>query len=294
MFGTQASSHQAMIQLQQLGFKHEALYGFRQQGLTSLQHPTSLIDKTFVFKATPLLEQPYWVCYDQSNPLNELKKRQKPDPIFKQAYGSVIDNTYIKKPVESFIQEKWIPLSGLGLGVSGTSAELYLQIKDYEIFKRAVQQGQFIANWEGRKIWKMGFQGNASVSSAIVRSEKAAFISSLKTMKIVKTLSSVAAVGGVFLSGIEASSKGTTEAWGKFTMDVIMTGVGFIPVVGWVIAGAYFIGDAITSLTGVDWWHYVWSNWLLPTGASIQKAMEAYNYSGIDAGGFIIRNPLGW
>ncbi|MBO9620386.1 MAG: hypothetical protein J7539_15270 [Niabella sp.] len=193
-------------------------------------------------------------------------------------YRAVADQTYYRRnPAVEYLSRNWMPVGSLGLGVTGTATEAYLKITNYEGFKAAVKQGEFIANWNGKRVWKAGFRGNASVSSGIVASEKAAFEASYSTMKLVEKIGHASAFIGIGLSALDATDKGwTKEATGKFTLDVIMTGVVIVPVVGWAISGLYFITDAALTLNGNDWWHLVWEKVVLPTRASLQNAEKVY------------------
>lgn len=96
-------------------------------------------------------------------------------------------------------------------------------------------------------------------------------------MKLVKSIGHAGAFAGIIISGIDAYNKGlTAEANTKFVVDVIMTGVVIVPVVGWAISGLYFITDAALTLNGNDWWHLVWEKLILPTQASLENAKKVY------------------
>ncbi|ANH79921.1 hypothetical protein A8C56_02065 [Niabella ginsenosidivorans] len=189
------------------------------------------------------------------------------------------DNTYYRNNsvAGNYFSKNWIPLSGIGMAATGTATEAYLTIKDYETFKTVVKEGKFIANWNGKRVWKTGFKGNAAVAADAVAVEKAAFNATFKTMKLVKVAGHLTAAGGVVLSVADAANKGfTAEANGKLALDVIMTGVAFIPGPGWIISGLYFLTDGVLTLSGNDWWHEVWQNFILPTAKSIEDAADSY------------------
>ncbi|MEO8886663.1 MAG: DUF6443 domain-containing protein [Mucilaginibacter sp.] len=80
--------------------------------------------------------------------------------------------------------------------------------------------------------------------------------------KIVKGLSSTLEVGGKVLGGIGVGIT-VAEIWtgnkklvGEGGLDLIMGGVGFIPVYGWAISGTYFLGKAALQATGNDFWNH--------------------------------------
>lgn len=236
------------------------------------------MEKQYIFR--PVVDNTY-AFLDKSKYDMPAKKvyKTKDIPIVKADYGRVkIDNTYVRKnPLTEYVTQNWVQLSTTGLGVIDNGTSVYLKVKNFDVFKAAVQNGQFVANWNGKKVWKIGFRGNQSVPAKIVAAEKAAFSASYKTMKWVGVAGKAASGLGIGLSIYDANKKGwTSEAPAKLTLDVIMTGVAIVPAVGWVISGLYFITDAALTLSGHDWWHVVWKDFILPTSQSLKEAARHY------------------
>lgn len=148
----------------------------------------------------------------------------------------------------------YIPLTMLGLAVTATGSDLTMHVRNYELLKRTAANNEFIANHNGQRVWKANFRGNQHIPAEVVASQKAAFESSLRTLKLVRVAGVGAAGLGAGISVIDAAHKGTASAWGKAGLDIVMTGVAFIPGPGWIIAGVYFIGDAVLSNAGINWW----------------------------------------
>lgn len=148
----------------------------------------------------------------------------------------------------------FLPVAQLGLAVTATGSDLTLNVRNYEMLKETARNGKFVANWNGQKVWKAGFRGNKVISAEVVLAQKAAFESSLRTLRLVRVAGVGAAGLGAGISVYDAYNKGTASAWGKAGLDIVMTGVAFIPGPGWIIAGVYFIGDAVLSNAGINWW----------------------------------------
>ncbi len=257
IFGNTRDSGISYFKLQNAGCSTNTLNTCLQKRYFYQNNQQLLLDDNTLFNAIPIQQQFSWIDYDDS---------------------------------ES--KENWISASAFGLGVGGTLTDLYLHIKDFETFKEAVKEGKFVANWKGKRVWKLGFNGNASVSSDFVQLERITFLKSYETMRLVKSVSHGAALLGVGISAYDASQKGTKEAWGKFSLDIIMTGVAFIPGPGWVIAGVYFVGDGIAAIDGLDWWHSVWENFILPTQKSIVKASHVFSQMNLND--LLLGNSLSW
>jgi hypothetical protein len=97
------------------------------------------------------------------------------------------------------------------------------------------------------KLMSLKFHGNQHVDPKMVLAAKSNTISSARNLRILKGLGTVASLGGVFISGY-MYHEGYISAT-KLTADIVFTGIGFVPGVGWVFSGAYFILD---GTVGVD------------------------------------------
>jgi len=137
-------------------------------------------------------------------------------------------------------------LASLGLTVVGIGAEATLMVNDYAKLQAVLKEGSFIMDYNGsERIWKMGFRGNHVVSSSSVSLGKRAFTLRTSSLKVVKGLGITAAVCGGGISLIQYSQG--EIGGGKLTVDMVMTGVAFIPGVGWIASGAYFMVDGIVG-----------------------------------------------
>lgn len=291
LFGSASEQRAAMVQLEREGYSTAYLRAQMQKSTFYRNEFRSLVDPGgIVFKAIDLQQsKPDWLNLDRENPQSYICSAPSWSPKVQATAGTPYHRT-----INTFIRDKWVPLTGMGLTIVGGGAEMRLKVQQYDIFNEAVSRGKFIANWNGKRIWKLGFRGNQTVPAAVVQSERAAFFRSLKTMKLIKMGGEFTLFAGLYLSEREAARKNNAEAWSKFTLDVIMTGVAFIPVVGWVISGLYFLADTSAAIADEDWWHWTWEHLILPTGRSLKKASEAYNNSINSGVPYIIRNPLGW
>lgn len=74
------------------------------------------------------------------------------------------------------------------------------------------------------------------ISKGITKASKAAEVGA-------KSFGTKLGVVGLAISGYDIYDQGLNTSR---TLDVVMGGVAFIPVVGWGISGAYFVGNLLT------------------------------------------------
>lgn len=92
--------------------------------------------------------------------------------------------------------------------------------------------------------WKSTWAtGNQHVSKETVAATKASFKGGVTSLKIVKGLGIVASFAGGGISIYQYINGEISGA--KLATDLVFTGIAFIPVVGWIISGVYFFGDAV-------------------------------------------------
>lgn len=245
MFGQPYEQQYAMLQLRQRGFSEKKL--------NELKFSRYAVDtRNLTFKgvsiATPSFAERDYLCKASDYSDYGTRHYMSATPVkFTPVYKPVTLPSY--KDISGFV-----PIAQLGLAVTATGSDLTLNVRNYEMLKRTAANKEFIANWNGQKVWKAGFRGNQHIPAEVVAAQKAAFESSLRTLKLVRVAGVGAAGLGAGISVIDAYHKGTGSAWGKAGLDIVMTGVAFIPGPGWIIAGVYFIGDAILSNAGINWW----------------------------------------
>ena len=119
--------------------------------------------------------------------------------------------------------------------------------KDWEL-GTLLEKGMYKAVRNGKTyIWKLRFQGNQTILSDLVKSERIRFIRSARLFKVLGV--SMAVAGGV-ISFMQWENRdiGTPE----FTADMVFTGIAFIPPYGWIVSGVYFVGKEV-GLPLWDW-----------------------------------------
>lgn len=184
------------------------------------------------------------------------------------SYASMMSATAKKAPDN---HPFFMPLASLGLSIVSMGSDMFVQIKDADALKHALRQAQFAKNVFGKRaIWQMRMtSGRAIIDPNTAR--MANLSKQVKTLQWVKIGGKFSVGGSIIISGVTAASENTAKAWTKFGLDVVMVGVAYIPVVGWVISGIYFITDAALSLGGVDWWSVVWDNVIAPSDAMTKE-----------------------
>ncbi len=169
-----------------------------------------------------------------------------------------------------------IPLAQLGLSVVATGADYTLYIRNYDLFKEVLGQKSFVANYQGQKVFKLGFKGNQYIPAKVIAAQKANFFSNLKTLKLVKSFGSKANIAGLMLSAYNSSNSNTVESWSKFSLDIIMFGIGFIAPFGWVISGAYGLIDGALSVSEIDWWHSFYNSYIINLDNYFEEAWKSF------------------
>ena len=114
---------------------------------------------------------------------------------------------------------------------------------------KLLNAGKFKATWNGvEKIWSLEFYGNKTVLASFVEEAKTSFSWLAKGKDVIqKGLVSGSRIFGwigVGANGLKLLNDATHgKATVKDGIDVVMSGVTFVPVVGWAISGAYFLID---------------------------------------------------
>lgn len=109
------------------------------------------------------------------------------------------------------------------------------------IYDQAIKDNKFITTYKGQQVkWSNNFFGNQSVPTSHVQASKAAFSKVAITIRVLNGVGVAATISGGLIS-IYNYSQGDISK-GQLSMDLVMTGVAFVPVVGWIMSGGYFIG----------------------------------------------------
>jgi hypothetical protein len=107
-------------------------------------------------------------------------------------------------------------------------------------FFDAFEMEKFVMEWNGEKLWKMGFKGGtkAHIDPKLIEKAKIGTIKLAEQYPIFK-------VAGVTASGITIAISVSQFAsgeigGGEFSMDIVFVGISLIPL-GWVPSSIYFI-----------------------------------------------------
>lgn len=189
-------------------------------------------------------------------------------PAMNTSHGSMA-------PAAQKSHEYMIPLASLGLGVTNMGSDLYIMLKDATALKHALSEAQMIRTVNGKRhIWRMRMNGGHPIVDPNTQ-KIASLTRQLNTLKVVRALGKAAVVGGVVLSLDTALERNDMKGWSKFGLDMVMVGVAYIPVVGWVVSGIYFIADAALNLCGIDWWSAVYDRVVAPSTAMDIAMLDA-------------------
>jgi RHS repeat-associated protein len=126
-------------------------------------------------------------------------------------------------------------------------SEKFLKEIDYKNIK-GTPKGKFPAYHKNELVfWKDGFKGNKTISYNEVIEAKSNYAKNLKIGKnLTRIGNGVTAIGYLFTvydygeKVYDGTVTAEDTAW--FGTDTVMTAVAFVPGVGWVISGVYFIG----------------------------------------------------
>jgi RHS repeat-associated protein len=121
-------------------------------------------------------------------------------------------------------------------------------VKDLEKYKKAFEEGKFVATYNGeQQMWKFAFNGSQYVESESVLLAKANTLSKVGALEVIEGVSekvNILCMGiAVFNVGNDIYEKGTVTV--EHSIDLVMSGIAFIPPYGWVISGAWFLGKMI-------------------------------------------------
>jgi hypothetical protein len=131
--------------------------------------------------------------------------------------------------------------AGLKLGIDGMQ---YFKIVDLEKYEKAIKDGKFVFQGKnGEKIYKLTFQGGTkgNISPELIKNAKNFNKLASGVNVISKALPLTSAVSAV--NTYNEYKKGDISAT-EATIDLVFTGVTFIPPYGWAISGAYFLVKA--------------------------------------------------
>lgn len=273
-FGDPASQYRALVELKRRGFEEKMLNELKNEGLErkrrmmsqSLSGPSTI--KTVAIP-TPSFVSDYLGSSLQGRH-SQVLTPSKPNFKF---------STTVQPPINAAFkgdEVKLMPIAQLGLSIIGSGADITLQVKNYDLLRETFNSGRFIADYKGKKVWKMAFKGNASVRANLVAAEKAAFTKSVKTLKMVKYGGTLTAGLGLYLSYYTAAEQDNNAGWAKFGLDCIMTGVAFIPPFGWVVSGIYGIAGGALDVAGIDWWGSFWAEYLVNSDELLREAVGMF------------------
>ncbi|MCB0716653.1 MAG: hypothetical protein KDC06_11655 [Chitinophagaceae bacterium] len=152
--------------------------------------------------------------------------------------------TSSKKPAGSNGWQSWMTAAGWG----ALGADSYLNLKYKGDWMYRTSQGNvqsiFDTKWGSNKsAEELGNIANYSKNARVaIRTTK--FAKYLKVGGKVVIVLSVLSDANDVLKAFLNNDPNATAIYGKATVNTAMTGVGFIPGVGWVISGLYFAIDA--------------------------------------------------
>jgi RHS repeat-associated protein len=174
---------------------------------------------------------------DQTGP-GDGDKKKKTDPAKPQTQAQQ-NKDKPKTPEEQFVE-----LLSKTTGYFALSSDAIKELGGFDKAMELLKAGKFKAEYNGvTKVWSLSFFGNKTVSGSFVAAAKSDF-------------ELMAKAGNVIHAGLETTSKifgwiGVATSVAAFIdkptkkngMDVVMSGVAFVPVVGWMLSGSYFIID---------------------------------------------------
>jgi len=129
------------------------------------------------------------------------------------------------------------------IGVINLVADVFLYGANYDEINSLIQQGKFSMVYNGQsKVYELSFYGNQYVDKFLVSNSKSTFQNYSQLLKGVKVAGVTLSIAGGIMSIYDyKSGKISSE---KAALNMVMTGVGFVPGFGWIVSGAYAIGDA--------------------------------------------------
>lgn len=144
---------------------------------------------------------------------------------------------------------------GLGLTVSGATAELALSRSNYEFYLNALKNDKYVFFYKGQiRAYKNSFvSGSKWVSADELTQARSSSKTKLKIMKMGKAFGTAVSVAGGVVTAYEYGDKNfngvaTAEDHVMFPFDMGMTGLSFVPGPGWVLSGFYFGARATIPL----------------------------------------------
>lgn len=138
----------------------------------------------------------------------------------------------------------------VNFGLNAISADIGITINFTNALgiDKSIREGKFLSSHKGQQVnWSNNFKGNKSVPSSHVQASKAAFSKVAMPIRIINGVGVATTLTGGGISIYNYSQN--TISTGEFAMDMVMTGVSFVPGVGWVMSTTYFLGsDAMDQL----------------------------------------------
>jgi len=135
-----------------------------------------------------------------------------------------------------------IILSQIGL----TLQEGIPVIIDFEKFSKALKDGKFILNTKnGDKLYKLTYYGNQSQSAEMIQFAKKGTEQMAKVGNILTTTNLLTSNINVFFTMKSYIDGKISEE--EYYLDIVMIGVGFVPITGWAVSGMYFIVKEIAK-----------------------------------------------
>jgi len=141
-------------------------------------------------------------------------------------------------------QQEFLELLSKVTGYFSLSSDAIKELGGFDKAMELLKSGKFTAEFNGEtKVWSLNFYGNKTVSGAFVQAAKSDFEAFAKAGKVIhaglETTSRIFGWLGAATSVAAFIAKPTV----KNGADVVMSGVAFIPIVGWALSGSYFIID---------------------------------------------------
>lgn len=283
MFGTYLQQDRAYDELRAMGIPATKLEEIRQKGAFKKEAlQAAPPDNSRVIQAEPIPE-PYFTWRERKAREQTCPIRQKyPFNASRQDYQPrsnppVHTSHSFGEKVRSYVGENYLQLSALGMDVAMMGGDYKLHINNFNLMKKAVKNGKFVADWNGHQVWSLKFYGNAYVPKEVVAAEKAAFQSTFKTLKLIKFAGSLATGISFSMSGYDLLMEDTIHERAKAVLDVLMTGVAFFPGYGWAISGIYFLYTGSLTLHDDDWWEIFWKNYLTDPQHFAEEMIRAFD-----------------